>query len=388
MSRFANSIKGDRIIWLIIILLSFFSILAVYSSTTTLAYKYKAGNTEFYLFRHFFLMASGLVIMYFVHQLDYRMFSKFANAGLWVTIPLLLVTLLFGENINDADRWLRIPVIGLTFQTSDLAKLTLTVYLAKTLSKNQHEEHSFVDVFVVRQMLPIVVICALIAKADLSTAIMIFMTSVLLLFIGRVKMSYLIRLAGVMVIFVTMFLTAVLNYKSLGLDIWRIPTWNARIVSFVEGDPEGKGNYQAKQAKIAIGTSGLFGKGPNDSTQKEFLPHPYSDFIYAIIIEEYGLLGGAFLMILYSVFLLRCIKIVVLSPKAFGALLAVGLSVNLVIQALLNMAVTVNLLPVTGLPLPMVSWGGTSIWFTSISIGLILSVSRSIEKRELERANG
>jgi len=388
MSKIANSIKGDRIIWLIIILLSFFSILAVYSSTTTLAYKYKAGNTEFYLFRHFFLMASGLFIMWVVHKLDYRVFSKFANIAIWLTIPLLLVTLFFGENINDADRWLRIPVIGLTFQTSDLAKLTLTIYLAKTLSKNQYEDNSFIDVFIVRQMLPIAIVCALIAKADLSTALMIFMTSVILLFIGRVKMSYLLRLAGVMIIFLTLFITAVMNYKSLGLDIWRIPTWHGRIVNFIDGDPEGKGNYQAKQAKIAIGTSGLLGKGPNDSTQKEFLPHPYSDFIYAIIIEEYGLIGGAFLMILYLAFLLRCIKIVVKSPKAFGALLAVGLAISLVIQALLNMAVTVNLLPVTGLPLPMVSWGGTSIWFTSISIGLILSVSKSIEKTKLERANG
>lgn len=388
MSKIANSIKGDRIIWLIIILLSFFSILAVYSSTTTLAYKYKAGNTEFYLFRHFFLMASGLFIMWVVHNLDYRVFSKFANIAIWLTIPLLLVTLFFGENINDADRWLRIPVIGLTFQTSDLAKLTLTIYLAKTLSKNQYEDNSFIDVFIVRQMLPIAIVCALIAKADLSTALMIFMTSVILLFIGRVKMSYLLRLAGVMIIFLTLFITAVMNYKSLGLDIWRIPTWHGRIVNFIDGDPEGKGNYQAKQAKIAIGTSGLLGKGPNDSTQKEFLPHPYSDFIYAIIIEEYGLIGGAFLMILYLAFLLRCIKIVVKSPKAFGALLAVGLAISLVIQALLNMAVTVNLLPVTGLPLPMVSWGGTSIWFTSISIGLILSVSKSIEKTKLERANG
>ena len=154
------------------------------------------------------------------------MFSKFANIAIWLTIPLLLVTLFFGENINDADRWLRIPVIGLTFQTSDLAKLTLTIYLAKTLSKNQYEDNSFIDVFIVRQMLPIAIVCALIAKADLSTALMIFMTSVILLFIGRVKMSYLLRLAGVMIIFLTLFITAVMNYKSLGLDIWRIPTWH------------------------------------------------------------------------------------------------------------------------------------------------------------------
>lgn len=382
MQRLIQNIKGDRIIWLIILLLSFFSILAVYSSTTTLAYKYKGGNTEFYLFRHAFLMCTGLGLMYLIHRIDYRIFSRIANVALMVTIPLLLVTLIFGENINDANRWVRIPVIGLTFQPSDLAKLTLTMYLARTLSKGQYKENDFVDNFIVRQVVPIGVVCFFIAIADLSTAAMIFMTSVILLFVGRTPIKYLLRLAGSLFIFLTFFFMIVMNHETFGLSgVGRISTWNHRIEAFFSGSQDVEGNFQSVQAKIAIGTSGLFGKGPNDSTQKEFLPHPYSDYIYAIVIEEYGLIGGSFLLFLYLLFLFRCIRIVMRAPKAFGALLAVGLSFNLVIQALLNMAVTVNLLPVTGLPLPMVSWGGTSIWFTSISIGLILSVSRNIEEQ-------
>lgn len=382
MQRLIQNIKGDRIIWLIILLLSFFSILAVYSSTTTLAYKYKGGNTEFYLFRHAFLMCTGLGLMYLIHRIDYRIFSRIANVALMVTIPLLLVTLIFGENINDANRWVRIPVIGLTFQPSDLAKLTLTMYLARTLSKGQYKENDFVDNFIVRQVVPIGIVCFFIAIADLSTAAMIFMTSVILLFVGRTPIKYLLRLAGSLFIFLTFFFMIVMNHETFGLSgVGRISTWNHRIEAFFSGSQDVEGNFQSVQAKIAIGTSGLFGKGPNDSTQKEFLPHPYSDYIYAIVIEEYGLIGGSFLLFLYLLFLFRCIRIVMRAPKAFGALLAVGLSFNLVIQALLNMAVTVNLLPVTGLPLPMVSWGGTSIWFTSISIGLILSVSRNIEEQ-------
>lgn len=385
LKKLGINIEGDRFIWGIVVLLSLVSLLAVYSSTGTLAYKMKGGNTEYYLIKHLVLMLGGLGLMYYCHKIDYRYFSKVSVVMLMVTIPLLFLTLFMGTNINSASRWLTLPILNISFQTSDLAKLALTMYLARSLSKMQSEEQEFVNTFLVRQMGPIFVVCGLIAPADLSTAAMIFMTSVLLLFIGRVKINYLLRLLGVMIVFLVMFFSVILNHKALGLEgVGRISTWNARIHSFTEGSEDG-GSYQTKQAKIAIATGGLvFGKGPGNSQQRNFLPHPYSDFIYAIILEEYGLLfGGVVLIVLYLLFLLRCIKIVVHAPKAFGALLAVGLSFSLVIQAMLNMAVTVNLLPVTGLPLPLVSMGGTSIWFTSISIGLILSVSKSVEEQSI-----
>lgn len=386
MKKLSLNIKGDRVIWSVVVLLSLISLLAVYSSTGTLAYKMKGGDTEAYLFKHLFLMLGGLGLMYLCHIIDYRYFSKISVVALMVTVPLLFLTLFLGTNINSASRWLTLPILNISFQTSDLAKLALTMYLARSLTKMQHEKQEFVNTFLVRQMGPIVLVCALIAPADLSTAAMIFMTSVLLLFIGRVNIKYLLRLFALMAVFLTLFLSVVMNHKDLGLQgVGRISTWNARIHSFTDASDDG-GSYQTKQSKIAIATGGLlFGKGPGNSLQRNFLPHPYSDFIFAIILEEYGLImGGVTLMVLYLLFLWRCIKIVITAPKAFGALLAVGLSFSLVIQAILNMAVTVNLLPVTGLPLPLVSMGGTSIWFTSISIGIILSVSKSAEENQIE----
>lgn len=369
--KLLDKLKGDRMIWLIVFALSVFSILAVYSSTGTLAFKVRSGNTEYYLLRHFSLLVFGIFLMYLAHLANYKVYSRIAQLLVFLSIPLLLFTLFFGSDINEAKRWITLPVINLSFQTSDLAKLALIMYVARYMSKNQEHVQDFKQGF-----LPIIlmigIICALIAPADLSSALVLFATCLLLLFIGRMRLLYLGATA-----FGGLFIVAFVILLAYTFpDVGRFGTWTTRIESFRgEGEP----SYQVVQSKIAIAEGGLFGKGPGSSTQRNYLPHPYSDFIFSIIVEEYGLAGGAIIVFLYLSLLYRTVRIVIKSPGAFGALLAAGLAFSLVIQALINMGVAVNLLPVTGLTLPLVSMGGTSLWFTSIAIGIILSVSRYIE---------
>ncbi len=366
-----KQLRGDKNIWLVVFLLSVFSLLAVYSSTGTLAYKYQHGNTEYYLFKHLSILMIGLVLMYFAHLVDYRYYSRIAQLLLYISIPLLLITLLTGTTLNEAPRWLTLPVINLTFQTSDLAKLALIMFLARVISRKQDIIHDFKKAFL-PIILPVIIVCMLIAPANLSTAMMLFTTCILIMFIGRVRVVHIAATAGMM-IFILLLMVLVLKYTP-GSD--RVDTWISRIESFWGKDSE---PYQVTQSKIAIAKGGIIGEGPGNSHQRNFLPHPYSDFIYAIIIEEYGMIGGTIIIFLYLLFLFRSIKIVAKTPNAFGSLLAVGLSTSLVLQAMINMAVTVNLVPVTGQTLPLVSMGGTSLFFTSISVGIILSVSRDIE---------
>ena len=368
-------LKGDKTIWLIVGILTVISLLVVYSSTGTLAYKARGGNTEYYLIKHGSLAVVGLVLMYFVHHLPFRYFSRMAQIGLWVSVPLLVYTLVKGTNLNEASRWITIPIINQTFQSSDLAKLALIIYVARMLARKQEEIKSFKEAFV-PIILPVGIICGLIAPANLSTAMILFMTCLIVMFIGRISMKYI----GLLVI-TGMVSIGSFVFVSYQLDLFRAKTWVSRVDNFLNSDASEEA-YQAQQAKIAIATGGFIGKGPGKSTQRNFLPHPYSDFIYAIIIEEYGLLGGAFVLLLYLGLLYRVIRIVIKTPQAFGALLAIGLALSLVIQALVNMAVAVNLFPVTGQTLPLLSMGGTSILFTSIAIGIILSVSRESEQDE------
>jgi len=373
LKRILDNIKGDRYIWMIILALSAISLLAVYSSTRTLAYKYQGGNTEYYLFKHFFILALGLVMVYLAHRIDYRYYSRIAQLLLFISVPLLLYTLLFGNELNDAKRWITLPVINLSFQTSDLAKLALIMYTARILSKKQGVMHSFKDAFV-PVIIPILLICGLIAPEDLSSAAILFLTCLLIMFIGRVHFKYMAATVGGGV-FVLM---AIILFATFSTDKGRIETWRSRIENYLDKDNP---SYQTEQANIAIAKGGLFRLAPGKSTQCNFLPHPYSDFIYAVIIEEYGLFGGILIVFLYLWLLWRVIRIVVQSPRAFGALLSIGLGMSLVIQAMVNMGVTVGLLPVTGLTLPFVSMGGTSIWFNGIALGIILSVSVDIEQR-------
>lgn len=378
-SKLEKYFKGDRVIWAIIILLSIYSMLTVYSATGSLAYKSAGGNTFYYLIRHSVFLLIGIGVTFLTHWIPYKYFSGFATMLLVISIPLLLLTMIIGTRLNEAARWLTVPGIGLTFQTSDLAKLALIMYIARYLSINQDNIKDFKSGFL-PIVIPIVVVCALILKADFSTAALLFLTSIILLFIGRVAIRHLLALVGMGVTFVAIFILIAMYSPDQG----RIGTWKNRIENFVSGDSEG--NYQIEQSKIAIVTGGLIGKGPGNSTQRNFLPHAYSDFIYSIIIEEYGLLIGAIpILFLYLFLLFRAGIIVRKSERTFPAFLAIGLSLSLVFQAMINMGVAVSLFPVTGQTLPMVSMGGTSILFTSIAFGIIISVSRATQEEDLNQ---
>lgn len=374
MFALTKKIKGDKVIWVVVIMLSVISLLAVYSSTGTLAYRYQSGNTEYYMIKHFMILTFGLLLMYFAHLIKFTYYSRIFQIALYIAVPLLILTFFVGLNLNDAKRVLPLP-FNLSFQTSDLAKLTLVIYLARLLTKKQSEIKSFKSAFV-PLMLPVLLVCGLILPENFSTAALLFVTCIVLMFIGRVNMTYILSLVGLGIIALVIFISVLYNMP--GEKQGRLWTWKNRVENFVNKDASTKSNYQVEQSKIAIASGGIIGKGPGNSTQRNFLPHPYSDFIFAIIAEEYGLLGASFIVLLYLILFFRAVKIVSKIPQNFGAFLVIGVSFNLVFQAMINMAVAVNLLPVTGQPLPLVSMGGTSIWFTSLSIGIILSVSKEI----------
>jgi len=372
-------IKGDKIIWIVVLILLVISLLSVYSSTGSLAYQHRSGNTFFYLFRQLKFILLGLLIIFFVHLIPYRVFSRVSIFALYLAIPLLLLTLFVGTNLNEATRWLQIPGTGLTIQPSDFAKIALVMYLAKVLSVNQNSITDFKGVFG-KVSLAIIGTCALILPANFSTAAIIFVTAFSLMFVGRIPVKYLALMIITGIFVLTLFIGGSLILDKEG----RIVTWKNRIESYRDGDGD---NYQADQAKVAIVQGGLFGKGPGNSTQRNLLPHPYSDFIYAIIIEEYGsLIGGVLVVALYLWLFFRAGLIVRRSRSTYGAFLAYGLSIGLVLQAFVNMAVAVGLVPVTGQTLPLVSMGGSSIFFTSLATGMILSVSWGTKEDENEQS--
>lgn len=366
--------------WAIMILFSLISVLVVYSAVVTLAHKFRQGDAGFYLFKHLLLVLGGFVLAYLFHRFKYTLFSRISQVGLVLCVPLLIYTLLKGVSAGEASRWLEIPGLRLTFQTSDIAKLMLIIYVARVLVIKVDELNDFKTVLK-HLLLPIAVVCLLILPANFSTAALLFLNCMALMFFGGIPLKIFARILAILLLFGALLFTW----------IWLAPesipggrglTWKSRIESFSSGDS--KANYQSEQAKIAIATGGVIGKGPGNSTQRAFLPQASSDFIYAIIIEEYGLLVGFGILFLYMVLLYRGVKILRDNDKPFGGLLAIGLSFSLVFQALVNMAVAVNLLPVTGQPLPLISMGGTSIWFTMIALGIIISASRSIEDKAEE----
>jgi cell division protein FtsW len=299
-------------------------------------------------------------------------------------VPLLLYTLIKGANLNEASRWIAIPGTGLTFQTSDFAKLAIIAFTARQLAKKQNLLDNFKEGFL-QIVWPVVLICVLILPANFSTAAVLFSTCFITMFCGRVPFKYLLGLIGIGIVGILVILL-VGNFAPKVFP--RFGTWVKRIENFSGKEaPNSKGSFQPDQAKIAIATGGVLGKGPGKSIQRNQLPHPYSDFIYAIIIEEYGSTFGLFIILLYLIILFRGLRISNKCNNTFGSLLSFGLSFGLVFQAMVNMAVAVNLFPVTGQPLPMLSMGGTSIWSTSISLGIILSVSRELEKEEKSAEN-
>jgi cell division protein FtsW len=387
--------RGDKVIWALVILLALVSLLAVYSATGSLAYKNYKGNTEIYLFKQVAFIIIGVLVVYFAHLVNYTVYARVATILFLLCIPLLIYTLFFGVRMNEGSRWIRLPLINMTMQTSDLAKLALFMYLARLLSRKQDVIKDFKKGFL-PVMAPVAITCMLIAPANLSTALLLGASCMMLLFIGRARTKHILLVAGVALIPI-MFLviaavtrhkageqeTAAVAKSSSGL-FGRVDTWIGRVENFIYGGKEADDDdmYQVNQAKMAIAKGGLLGVGPGHSTMRDYLPQAYNDFIFAIIIEEYGFAGGMFIVFIYLVFLYRCIRIFKRCPYAFGAFLALGLSFTLAIQAIANMAVTVNLFPVTGVTLPLVSMGGSSFIFTCLAIGIILSVARNVEKLE------
>jgi cell division protein FtsW len=389
LGKITTRTYGDKVIWMVVVVLTMMSLLAVYSSTGTLAYKL-SKSTESYLLKQILFIAFGSGLIYVLHLVNYKFYSRISLFLFVISVPLLIYTLFFGTSLNDANRWIKLPIINLTIQTSDLAKLALFMYISRQLSKKQDIIKDFKKGFL-PIIIPVAIICIFIAPANLSTALLTGATSLVLMFIGRISLKHIGLVVLVAAVPVAMLIgLAKIYYDPIqrtkeplpeSLRIVRLETWVSRTQDFLYADNKDV-SYQVQQAKIAIAKGSWVGLGPGNSQARNFLPHPYSDFIYAIIIEEYGLMGGVVIMFIYLLFLFRCIRIMKRCPYAFGAFLSLGLSFTLVIQAMANMAVNVNLFPVTGVTLPLVSMGGSSFIFTCFAIGIILSVAKHVEKEE------
>jgi cell division protein FtsW len=377
VKTFVENLKGDKVIWMIIGLLSILSIFSVYSAAGSMAFKLRDGDTEYYLMQQFVFLAFGFTLIYICYNLDYKVYARLAPILLIVSIVLLLYTMFFGDEINEARRWITIPFIDKTFQTSDLAEIALILYVSRSLATKQEYIKDFKSAFL-PILLPIIVVCALIVPANLSTGVLLFVTCTMLMFIGRVSLKYVF---GLMIIGLLVGGSIYLIGKKFP-EFIRSSTWETRVSSFLESSDDA---FQVQQAKIAIARGGLIGVGPGNSLQRNHLPYAYADCIFAIICEEYGILGGLVVVGLYLWLLIRCIAIVTRSPRAFGAILAMGLCLNIIVQAFANIGVSVKLVPATGLTLPLVSMGGTSLLFTCISLGIILCVSRNAEQAELDK---
>ena len=342
-----------------------------YSASSNMAYRLTDGDAMPFFFKHLVILVVGIVTIIYLQHFEFRYFSRLSQLGIWIAGVLLLVTLLFGRNVNSAHRW----IMG--FQPSDLAKIVLVVYVARMLAKNKNVIKNFKE-GLLPILIPIGTICILILPADFSTAAMLLTVCFTLLFVGGVAIKHLLAIfGGVIALFGLLLL---LNAASPGL-FPRLETWKQRISSFESGNSQE--NYQAQRAKVAVANGGVIPKGPGNGTIKNELYSAQSDFIYASIIEDWGsVLGGLGMLLLYLMFLFRSIRIMTKTNSSFGGYLAFGLSFLLVFQALINMGVGVNLLPVTGQPLPLISMGGTSILFNCVSIGIILNVSRTVYKEE------
>lgn len=378
MSTFKNSIKGDKGIWAVIITLSIISLLSVFSSS---------GSTEDSIrdvVKHLMILLFSFGIIYISHLLPYGFYFKIAPFALFLSYVLILLTIFFGKTVNDATRTLEIPLINLSFQTSDFAKLALVIYLSRILAKNQENINDFKKTFL-PLMIPITTIVLLISYSNLSTALFIFASSITLIFIGRVNIK---QLGGTLLIGAVLFLLLLQLGKTFPDMLPRINTWNSRFTTFSQKEDINKNDYtQENIAKIAIADGKVVGVFPGNSKQRNTLANASSDFIYAIIIEEYGIVGGIVVILLYLILFYRSISIATKIPKYFGSLLVFGCSFLIIFQAFIIMGYTVGLLPTTGLPLPLISMGGTSLWFTALNVGIILSVSRETEKTINETEN-
>lgn len=384
MNKLNLKLKGDRVIWGIFIVLSMLSLAVVYSASGYLAYRHENGSALFYLFKQLSIVVSGFAVMYLTHRIKYTHFSAASKVVIWLVIPVLIITLLLGVNVNNASRWLVIPGINISFQSSDFAKIVLLTYLARALSRlpdKNKEGKDILQYVLLHIFAPIIIITLLILKSNLSTAAIIFVSAFFMMIIGGLKPKFLIFLAGSGIVIASFgYLLVKVNPNILP----RFDTWVNRIENFNTDDPDV--NYQVIQAKIAIASNPLIGKLPGKSSQRAFLPSAHADFIYAIIIEEYGTIVAFLITALYLALFFRALIIAKHSQTTFGALLAIGLTFTLVIQAMINMGVAVSILPVTGQPLPLLSSGGTSFIFTSMALGMIQSVKAGIDLKEEKKA--
>lgn len=382
MTEFFKNIRGDRTIWAIIGALALFSFLPVYSASTNLVYVAGKGTTLGYLLKHALLLVLGFGIVYATHKIPYRYFSGLSVLILPVVILLLVYTLTQGTVIDgaNASRWIRIPLVGIGFQTSTLASVILMIYVARYLSRNKEREILFKE-SMLYLWVPVGVVLALILPANFSTTAISFTMILILCFLGGYPVRYLAGIVGAGILVLALFIFSVSVFPD-ALKNSRVGTWSSRIENFASGNEED--NYQAEKAKIAIASGEIYGKGPGKSVQKNFLPQSSSDFIYAIIGEEFGLLGAIMIIILYLGLLFRLVIIATKTTTIFGTLLVLGVGLPIIFQAMINMAVAVGLFPVTGQPLPLISTGGTSIWMTCFAIGIVLSVSARDEEQQVK----
>ncbi|MFT7442568.1 MAG: cell division protein FtsW [Maribacter sp.] len=379
MKTIFKHIKGDKTIWAIFAVLAILSFMPVYSASTNLVYVVGSGSTLGYLVKHMVLLIMGFGIIYGVHKIPYRYFSGGSVIMLPIVIILLIFTLTQGTTIGgaNASRWINIPFVGIGFQTSTLAGLVLMVYVARYLSRNKEKEIKFKE-SLFQLWLPVAAVLILILPANFSTTAIIFVMILMVAFIGGYPIKYIAFILGIGLLALTFFVLVSKAFPDIMSN--RVQTWENRIESF--SNPDEKDAYQVEKAKIAIATGGPVGVGPGKSVQKNFLPQSSSDFIYAIIIEEYGLVGGLLIISIYFLLFFRMFVVIRKTTTIFGTLLVVGVGCPIIFQATINMAVATNLFPVTGQTLPLISSGGTSIWMTCFALGMILSVSASKEETE------
>lgn len=407
MNVINKTMRGDKVIWIVALILGVISLIVVYSATSALAVSKYEGDTGKVLMKHLSMLLFGFAMMIVASRVNYKSYAKIALLLMIPCLALLLYTLVFGRNINDASR--SINVGGFSFQPSEMAKIILITYLARQLIMMEGSVYKFKDFFI-KLALPILVTAALIFSENLSTAVILVAVCMVLLFIGRVKLLHIFALVGLCIGGMAVYL----GYDAIKTNIDnkhrrakqqemvigekidtfkekqnRIQTWSNRLKSMGEDkekvDPFDDKHMQRTYADIAVASSSIFGKGPGKSEQRNFLPHPYSDFIYAIIIEEYGLIGGVIVLLLYVILFTRVLRIVIKRPLTFGSLMAFGLGFLIILQAMVNMGVSIGLLPVTGQPLPFVSMGGTSLMATGLIIGMIISVTRNIEDEAMNK---
>ena len=400
--------KGDKVIWIVALILSIISLIVVYSATSVLAVSKYDGNTGRLMMKHLGMLVFGILMMIGASRINYKRYAKIALLLMIPSLALLLYTLVFGRNINDASRSINLG--GFSFQPSEMAKIILITYLSRQIIMMEGSVYLFKD-FLIKLAAPILLTAALIFSENLSTAVILIAVCMVLLFIGRVKILHILALIGICIVGMAAYLgfdaakTSILNNRGVKAQQEalakgevsveykakqnRIQTWANRLKSMGEDkekvDPFDDKHLQRTYADIAVASSSVFGKGPGKSEQRNFLPHPYSDFIYAIIVEEYGLIGGIVVLLLYVILFTRVLRIVIKRPLSFGALMAFGLGFLVILQAMINMGVSIGLLPVTGQPLPMVSMGGTSLMATGLILGMILSVTRSMEDDEMNK---